>query len=108
MGIKIRTSYYKNEQKIRIRHHYFCVGCNEVHGIDPEVHKYNSDPIQPTFTPSLLLEYNTEGKQYKCHSYITAGVIEFLNDCTHAHAGEKFELQDVEVWDPHAEYGGEK
>lgn len=33
---------------------------------------------------------------YICHSFIRDGVIEFLDDCTHALAGKKVALLDVE------------
>lgn len=32
---------------------------------------------------------------YICHSFIRDGWIEFLNDCTHALAGQKVELLDI-------------
>ena len=47
---------------------------------------------KPTFQPSLLCER----PGVRCHSYITAGKIQFCNDSKHKFAGQTLEIPD---WD---------
>lgn len=83
---------------------------------------YNGDPEKPTFTPSILVRgghyapsfkpgdrcwciYNAE-KRAKgepeafacntCHSFVTAGRIQFLADSTHHLAGQTVDLPDLD------------
>lgn len=51
----------------------------------------------PTVRASLLVwwEEGEEHKPMRCHSYITDGNIQFLNDCTHALAGQTVELPEM-------------
>lgn len=81
---------------------------------------WNGDAVRPTFSPSVLVRsghyvpehekdgcwctYNAdqEAKGEKpskfkcgaCHSFVTAGQIQFLSDCTHALAGETVPLPE--------------
>lgn len=63
---------------------------------------FNGDLEQPTFTPSVLgrwEEWQGDGvpkKQHVCHSFVRAGRIEFLPDCTHALAGQTVDLPEIE------------
>lgn len=60
---------------------------------------FNGDEGRPTFTPSLLCTGN-EGDPavpYVCHSFVTAGQIQFLGDCTHKLAGQTVDLEDWEA-----------
>jgi hypothetical protein len=71
---------------------------------------WNGSKEKPTFTPSILARYK-HPKGYSnenpaptdfsgeyvdevCHSFITDGRIQFLNDCTHALAGQTVDLPD--------------
>jgi hypothetical protein len=70
---------------------------------------YNGDADSPTFSPSIQVttrwSANGEGeKDEVCHSFVTAGRIQFLGDCTHALAGQTVDLPQ---W-PHGpgEFGG--
>jgi hypothetical protein len=108
---------------------FFCPGCNESHALNQNgrvIWSYNGDPSSPTFTPSLLMTsghyvqgqegkpcwctYNATAKRkapvscVRCHSFVTAGRIQFLGDCSHALAGQTV---DIPAW-PHAPntYGG--
>lgn len=79
---------------------------------------YNGNHDKPTIQPSLLIRsghyvpehkndscwctYNEEHKEDPapfscsvCHSFITDGNIQFLNDCTHHLAGQTVELPDI-------------
>ena len=99
-------------------YYFHCPGCNSAHGVYiKQVHptykvpiwKFNGNEDKPTFTPSVLLRYDSSSPEnaakadafYKkhnrnptreelpydlhkvCHSFITDGRIRFLGDCTH-------------------------
>lgn len=83
---------------------FYCPGCEEAHQIDTARWGFNGDYDKPTFTPSYLTwvdpnpkadpEY--EGGKYfngfRCHSFITDGNVQYLDDCTHKLAGQTVEL----------------
>lgn len=61
----------------------------------------------PTFSPSLLVWYdNPDGTRgMTCHTFIRAGHIEFLGDCTHALAGQTV---PIPAWPyEYGRFGGE-
>lgn len=82
-----------------------CPGCKEPHSIPtegPEAWGFNGAKDRPTFTPSILVRSvkNAWGPDFDstptvCHSFVTDGRIEFLNDCTHALAGRTVDLPDI-------------
>lgn len=99
-----------------------CPGCEQLHVVyvkpfEPArpIWGFNGDGDAPTFTPSILLNSNrwtpevtpenfrrwqkepwTQTKvPYICHSFITAGRIQFLSDCTHKLAGQTVDLPDL-------------
>lgn len=77
---------------------------------------FNGDLDRPTFTPSVLTRWspweppvnadNLEAfkaapwpqrqVEHVCHSFVTDGRIQFLNDCTHALAGQTVDLPEIE------------
>lgn len=88
---------------------FWCPGCDEAHVINPSIWTWNGSADKPTFAPSVLMKsghyadpmppcwctYNAEHpndpapfKCRRCHSFVKEGRIEFLNDCTHALAGQ--------------------
>ncbi len=60
---------------------------------------FNGDMDRPTLTPSINAsrEYRdpTNRPDRRCHSFVTAGRIQFLADCTHALAGQTVDLPDL-------------
>lgn len=96
---------------------FWCPGCNQAHqvmvgeGPGPRW-SWDGDAASPTFSPSILIRQghyvpgqppgdgcycNWELKDQAefadlkcgiCHSFVTDGRIQFLNDCTHALAGQ--------------------
>jgi hypothetical protein len=103
---------------------FFCPGCKEEHmvwigeGSGPRW-SYNGDPERPTFQPSLLITSghfvtgNEDGRKgcwctyyaenpeerrdfecRRCHSFITDGRIQFLDDCSHELKGQTVEIPD--------------
>ena len=90
---------------------FFCPGCKSVHAVN-HLWKYNGDADMPTFSPSILVRgtipiTDLEAEQillgekikpvpFVCHSFITDGKIQFLNDCTHELVGQTVEMVE---WD---------
>lgn len=72
-------------------HFIYCPGCDMEHGLD---HRwtFNGNLDRPTFRPSLLVTY----PKMRCHSFITAGRIEFLQDSTHHLSGQTVDLPEIE------------
>jgi len=88
---------------------FWCPGCDGAHGIPVgpgEGHRwtYNGNPHAPTFKPSIVVTYkrwNEAEQAYTlvvgvCHSFVTDGKIQFLNDCTHHLAGQTVAIP---AWD---------
>ena len=82
--------------------YYFdCPGCKCSHGVWTTHEGYprwefNNNVESPTFKPSILVKWNYAEKHFICHSYITDGNIQFLDDCTHELAGKTVPLEDIE------------
>jgi hypothetical protein len=93
---------------------YWCPGCGMMHSVTidgPHAWGFDGDVSAPTFSPSILVrgveiltveEYARVmmGKKVMprlrvCHSFIRAGRIEFLGDCTHGLAGKTVDLPDL-------------
>ena len=77
---------------------FWCPGCNFAHGyntgIGPGPHwTFNGDMEAPTFGPSLLVH----GKK-RCHMFLEAGKIRFLDDCQHELAGKTVDLPPLPDW----------
>ena len=91
---------------------FFCPACNAAHTILTTAGgwEWDGDVDRPTFTPSVKVTHEAkpdasdEFKEWRtarvCHSYVTAGMIQYLADCTHGLAGQTVELA---VWP--ANYG---
>lgn len=87
---------------------FFCPGCQGDHcvgiaGNEPgPIWTYNGNPDAPTFMPSVLVQYNGKDADQPgrpsavCHSFVTDGRIQFLNDSTHKLAGQTVDLPDFE------------
>ena len=56
----------------------------------PGTWRWNGDTEWPTLSPRILAPVGVRG-----HCLIRDGRMEFLNDCTHEHAGKTVELSDV-------------
>ncbi len=87
---------------------FWCPGCDGAHmvrveGDEPGRWGYSGNPDAPTFTPSVLVQYNgrdagVDGAPAAvCHSFVTDGRIQFLVDSTHSLAGQTVELPDFDT-----------
>lgn len=54
---------------------------------------WNGDMEKPTLKPSIL----TTGGNWKCHTFVNDGLVQFLGDCTHELAGKTVELLEVDL-----------
>lgn len=101
---------------------FYCPGCKDTHSINVGTDGilpawgFNGSAEAPTFTPSVLVRgghhlpghtgrcwciHNAERphvapvfKCEQCHSFVTDGRIQFLDDCSHALAGQTVDLPD--------------
>lgn len=96
---------------------YYCQGCEDTHQVrvrTPENQRpsweWDGNMDAPTFSPSVLVTYDgadsdgEEGLPSRCHTFIKAGMVQFLTDCTHALAGQTLPLPPWPYAD--GEYGG--
>lgn len=51
---------------------------------------WNGDKEKPTVRASILVR-----GQFRCHSFVTDGKIQFLGDCTHELKGQTVDLPNV-------------
>lgn len=56
---------------------------------------WDGDMQAPTLEPSILTHY---AENEICHSFLRAGVFEFLPDCTHPLAGQSVPMVPLEDW----------
>lgn len=101
---------------------FYCEGCQCHHGVT-DSWQFDGDFNNPTISPSILVRSTkmTEKGEYDweqwckagypkegavpfesiptvCHSFVTDGKIQYLNDCTHELAGQTVELLDEDLW----------
>ena len=92
-----------SKDKVESIWYFQCPGCNQEHSINDRIWKFNNDLERPTFSPSYLMKgyrfadvERTKSEAFVCHSFITNGYIEYLNDCTHHLKGYTVELLEYE------------
>lgn len=88
---------------------FYCPGCRRGHAYrvspsDPAcgpVWAFDGNRDRPTFSPSLLNHEVTvpEGEPAewgspRCHLFLNGGMIQFLPDCSHDHAGKTVPMVD--------------
>lgn len=84
-------------------YHFQCPGCATLHtlptNVSPNAWQFNEDLVKPTFKPSVLMNRGSSNPTRPvCHSFITDGMIKFLDDCTHELAGQTVELGALPDW----------
>lgn len=92
---------------------HWCPGCGETHVI-PDRWTFDGNVELPTFSPSVKIagkqcvidelgEWTGEWKRGPdgkaldlcCHYILTAGILNYCGDCTHALVGQKVPLPDL-------------
>lgn len=83
-------------------YHFYCPGCGSAHGFGtaPGGWQFDGNMEKPTVTPSLLTT-NPGRPDYRCHLYLIAGQLHYLNDCSHSLVGQ---VVDLPEW-PYEERG---
>ncbi len=101
---------------------FHCPGCDMLHRVKVGQGEgprwgWDGNAEAPTLTPSVLVRWRRwtpsaedprvaekirtgeivqTPEEWVCHSFVRAGRIEFLSDCTHALAGQTIDLPDVD------------
>lgn len=77
---------------------FYCPGCRTGHIVWTEkpnkgghIWSFNGDIEKPTFRPSLLVQH--DNPVIVCHSFVTDGKIQYLNDCTHNLKGQTVDMK---------------
>lgn len=80
---------------------FHCPGCGCAHLVIVDgrgAWGWNGDLELPTFTPSVLVRYDVsppnERLSTRCHSFVTDGRIQFLDDSTHHLTGQTVDLPE--------------
>lgn len=92
---------------------FHCPGCDYLHVLPTGPGTgarwgYNGNPAAPTFTPSVLVrtgkaylpsapEWEEGDPPLVCHSFVSNGRIQFLDDSTHHLAGQTVDLPEITV-----------
>lgn len=92
---------------------HYCPGCKEMHrfAVDQPQRNgakwsFDGNVEQPTFNPSMNIrigpfparEHHSEppeGGYLVCHYFLHAGILKYLNDCTHELKGQEVPLPDI-------------
>jgi len=87
---------------------FICPGCalssTGLHmlAVNTEVKKpawqWNENTEYPTLSPSILSKFRFEGLDFICHSFLSSGVFNFLDDCTHELKGQSIIMPDLPDW----------
>lgn len=80
-------------------HVVMCPACSQWHLFDKRW-TFDGNLESPTFSPSMLVNGTLHEKYphaIRCHSYVRAGKIEFLSDCSHTMAGMTVPLPDIDA-----------
>ena len=80
---------------------WLCPGCKLVHQIKfgegpGPTWVWNHNRERPSISPSVMVR-RTIGEEYietVCHCYVTDGIIQFLDDCTHSLKGQNVPIPD--------------
>lgn len=71
-----------------------------VSGDSPVQWTWDGSTEAPTISPSLLVRYDVSPPNQHlsivCHSFVRAGVWDYLGDCTHALVGQQVPMADIE------------
>lgn len=71
----------------------WCPACEEMHPL-PDSWTFDGNLESPTFSPSF--KHTTSNTV--CHYVLTAGVLNYCGDCTHAMAGQSVPLPELPEW----------
>jgi hypothetical protein len=94
---KFRTcKYYEKDALV-----FYCPGCENPHTITITGNgswSFDGNYNSPTISPSILSTGQDESGKTICHSFLKNGVLQFLDDCTHALKGQSVPLPELPDW----------
>ncbi len=81
----------------------WCPGCEQAHPFRVKgrtvTWEWDGNLEAPTFSPSYLTwSGDRDNPTSRCHSFLRAGVWEFLQDSTHSLAGQSVPMVDLPDW----------
>jgi len=79
----------------------WCPGCDDLHQIHVKgdgAWEWDGNLEAPTVSPSILVQRGNREGDRRCHSFLKAGVWQFLGDCTHALAGQSVPMVPLPDW----------
>ncbi len=71
---------------------------NATTDIDKPSWQFDGNLEAPTLSPSILTKSKIGDKETRCHSFLRAGVFQFLDDCTHPLVGQHVPMSDLPEW----------
>jgi hypothetical protein len=79
---------------------FYCLGCEANHLISTTpkggtYHTLTGTLAKPTVRASILVSGNRKLGVPHCHAYITEGMIEYLDDCSHNLAGKTVPMEPL-------------
>lgn len=81
---------------------FYCPGCKMMHCVylkHPDNKQaswdWNMCAKWPTFSPSLSIQMDWKGKDYRCHFFIRDGQLQYLGDCSHDLKGQTLPMVDI-------------
>ena len=80
---------------------FWCPGCDEAHAVPvdgPRRWTWDGNLDAPTLSPSLLVRGGSGGSDAICHSFVRAGRMQFLGDCSHAMRGQHVAIPPLPDW----------
>lgn len=88
---------------------FLCPGCIELNGSGLHMLPVNTTATTPswhwdgnlelpTISPSILTRTGVDPNKNICHSFLKAGVFQFLGDCTHSLANQFVPMLDLPDW----------
>lgn len=88
---------YESEDGVEVIIDVTCPACGYGHPFrikgEGPTWTWNGDMVKPTFTPSMLCNASVRKGDRRCHSYVTDGKIQFLDDCWHDQKGKTVPLR---------------
>lgn len=106
---KVRKSIVDDNGKRYTTLAFICPGCVEFGGsglvmlpVNTSVHKpawvWDGNLFRPTLNPSIM---TSRGTDQQCHSFLKAGVFQYLADSKHSLAGQFVDMVDLPYWIVH-------
>jgi hypothetical protein len=79
---------------------FYCTGCQTNHLISTipnsgTYHTLSGTLDKPTVRASVLISGNKNIGVFRCHAFITDGMIKYLDDCTHDLSGKTVRMEPL-------------